>query len=165
MNPQKNNMSGQTLLREGAMNRNIRGFTLIELMIVIAVLGIIAAIAYPSFIGQIQKSRRADAKQSLLDVAAKLEVFYQDHKGYPTASNMALLGYTGATFTSPDKHYTIGFSAVPTATSYSIQAIPAGAQVAETGCGAGDSCCGTFQLNHLGEKTVTGATLPADRCW
>ena len=150
------------------MSKSInRGFTLIELMLVIAVLGIIAAIAYPSFIGQIQKARRADAKQALFDVAAKLEQYYQDNKGYPTVANMDLLypDVNATTFTSVEGHYTIGFNGVPTATTYSIQAVPAGAQVAETGCGAGDSCCGTFQLNHLGEKTVTGATLPADRCW
>ena len=149
------------------MNRNNKGFTLIELMIVIAVLAIIATIALPSFLGQVQKARRSDAKQALFDAAAKLEQYYQDNKGYPTVANMDLLypDVNATTFTSVEGHYTIGFNGAPTATTYSIQAVPAGAQVAETGCGAGDSCCGTFQLNHLGEKTVTGATLPADRCW
>ena len=153
--------------QEMKLNHNNKGFTLIELMIVIAVLAIIATIALPSFLGQIQKARRADAKQALFDVAAKLEQYYQDNKGYPTVANMDLLypDVDATTFTSVEGHYTIGFNGVPTATTYSIQAVPAGAQVAETGCGAGDSCCGTFQLNHLGEKTVTGATLPADRCW
>lgn len=153
--------------QEMKLNYNNKGFTLIELMIVIAVLAIIATIALPSFLGQIQKARRSDAKQALFDVAAKLEQYYQDNKGYPTVANMDLLypDVNATTFTSLEGYYTIGFNGVPTATTYSIQAVPAGAQVAETGCGAGDSCCGTFQLNHLGEKTVTGATLPADRCW
>ena len=149
------------------MNHNNKGFTLIELMLVIAVLAIIAAIALPSFLGQIQKARRSDAKQALFNAAAKLEQYYQDNKGYPTAANMDLIypDVDATTFTSLEGYYTIRFNGVPTATTFSIQAVPAGAQVAETGCGAGDSCCGTFQLNHLGEKTVTGATLPADRCW
>jgi type IV pilus assembly protein PilE len=140
-------------------SKNNKGFTLIELMIVVAVLAIIVAIAYPGFLGQIQKARRSDAKQALLDVAAKLEQFYQDNKGYPTAANMASLGYGGATFTSQEGYYTIGFNGVPTVTTYSIQAVPvAGTSQAD------DTDCATFGLNHLGVKSVTGS-MTADRCW
>jgi hypothetical protein len=73
------------------------------------------------------------------------------------------------TFTSPEGYYTISFNGVPTATTYSIQAVPAGAQTSETGCNADPDkppCCGTYQLTHLGEKSVSAdATLSADRCW
>ena len=137
--------------------KNTRGFTLIELMIVIVVLGIIAAIAYPSFIEQVKKARRSDAKQALLDVAAKLEVFYQDNKGYPTTASMANLGYGAATFTSPEGWYTVGFNGAPTVTAYSIQAAPVGAQV-------NDTDCATYRIDQFGQKTATG-TLGNDRCW
>jgi type IV pilus assembly protein PilE len=134
-----------------------KGFTLIELMIVVALLGIIATIALPSFLDQIKKARRSDAKQALFDVAAKLEQYYQDNKGYPTASNMALLGYAGATFTSLEGYYTIGFTVVPTATTYTIRAVPIAPQDEDT-------ACATFGLNHLGVKTITGTSI-IDRCW
>jgi len=138
--------------------KNSKGFTLIELMIAVVVISIIAAIAYPSFMEQIKKARRSDAKQSLMAVAAKLEQFYQDNKGYPTVANMARLGYGGTTFTSPEDYYTISFNGAPTSTSYSIQADPAAtSQAADTGCAI-------FRLDHLGVKSVTG-TLSAAKCW
>ena len=77
---------------------------------------------------------------------------------------MTDLGYAGATFTSLEGFYTIGFDSVG-ATSYVIQAVPTGAQAGDAGCGVEDSCCGTFVLNHRGEKSITGGTIPADRCW
>jgi type IV pilus assembly protein PilE len=140
------------------MSKSInRGFTLIELMLVIVVLSVIAAIALPSFLGQIQKARRSDGKQALYDVAAKLEQYYQDNKGYPTTADMTNLGYAGATFTSLEGYYTIGFNGVPTATTYIIEAVPIAPQ-------DDDTDCATFRMNHLGVKSVTGS-LSADRCW
>ena len=134
-----------------------KGFTLIELMIVVAILAVIVAIAYPSFLGQIQKARRSDAKQALFEVAAKLEQYYQDNKGYPTTADMTNLGYAGATFTSLEGYYTIGFNGVPTATTYIIEAVPIAPQ-------DDDTDCATFRMNHLGVKSVTGS-LSADICW
>lgn len=138
--------------------KHSKGFTLIELMIAVAVISIIAAIAYPSFMEQIKKARRSDAKQSLMDAAARLEQFYQDNKGYPTVANMARLGYGGATFSSPEGYYTISFNGVPTAINYSIQANPASTSQAD------DAGCAIFRLNHLGVKSVTG-TYSAAKCW
>lgn len=139
--------------------KNNNGFTLIELMMVIIVLAVISAIAIPSFFAQVQKARRSDAKQALFDVAAKLEQYYADNKGYPTVANMTSLGYGGVTFTSLEGYYTIGFNGVPTATTYSIQAVPvAGKSQAD------DTDCGTFRLNTLGIKSITG-TSTVERCW
>lgn len=138
---------------------NHRGFTLIELMITIVILGVIVAIAYPSFIGQIEKARRSDAKQTLFDIAARLEQYYQDNKGYPAGGDMTNLGYGAATFTSPEGYYTIGFNGTPTATSYSIQAVPVVGKSQ-----VNDTDCLTFRLNSLGIKSITG-TSTVDRCW
>jgi type IV pilus assembly protein PilE len=147
-------------------SKHNKGFTLIELMIVVAVLAIIVAIAYPGFLSQIQKARRSDAKQALFDVAAKLEQYYQDNKGYPTAANMDLLypDVNATTFTSLEGYYTIGFNAAvpPTVTTYLIEAIPTGSQT-------GDKDCYGFYLSNLGEKTnrkLDGTTvINNDRCW
>jgi type IV pilus assembly protein PilE len=145
------------------MLKRSKGFTLIELMIVIAILAIIAAIGLPSFLEQIKKARRSDAKQPLFDVAAKLEQFYQDNKGYPTAADMSVLYPNevppiGATFPSPEGYYTIGFNGVPTATTYTIQAVPVAGKGQDE-----DAYCTSFTLTHLGKKTATG-TL-GDNCW
>jgi len=134
-----------------------KGFTLIELMIVVAVVAVIAAIAYPSYLEQVRKARRSDAKETLFNVAAQLEQYYQDNKGYPAGGDMTDLGYGGATFISLEEYYTIGFNGAPTTTTYSIQAVPRGDQV-------NDTACATFRLNHLEQKSVTG-TSTAARCW
>jgi type IV pilus assembly protein PilE len=121
-----------------------RGFTLVELMIVIAVLAILAAIAVPSYYRQVEKSRRADAQSALLSAAQTLERCF-------TRTNT----YVGCTLpaTSPDGFYTI--QSTLEATQYRIGAVPAGAQV-------GDAC-GTFTLDHRGNRGDAGD--PADRCW
>ena len=127
------------------------GFTLIELMVVIIILAVVAAIALPNFLEQTRKARRSDAKQPLFDVAAQLEQYYQDNKGYS--------GYVISTTTasSPEGYYTISFFAGPTTTSYTIQAAPTGTQVKDTKCK-------TFRLDNLGQKTATG-TLSDSDCW
>lgn len=129
------------------------GFSLMELMIVVAIVGILAAIAYPSYVDSITQSRRADAKTTLLDIAQRIERFYSENHTY--ANVAASVG--GATQTSPDGWYTINI--VSTASTYNLTAVPQNAQANDTGCQ-------TFTYNNLGQEGVTnGATFSADRCW
>ena len=160
------------LARRGKANMKSnynKGFTLIELMIVVAVLAIIVAIAYPGFLGQIQKARRSDAKQALFNVVAKMEQFYQDNKGYPVGSNVSDRNIVDLGIdddvgdgqgSDGDYHSLEGYYAVSTTGAtlrFTIQAIPIGTQVDDTDCG-------TFSIDHLGQKSVSG-TMSADRCW
>lgn len=159
-------MNGQQAMRYEQHSKYAcnQGFTLLELMIVVAIVAVLASIAYPAYRDYVMKSRRADAKVALTDAAARLEQYYADNKGYPTSNDMALLGYEtpdkdGAAY-SPDRYYKINFTAAPTTTSYTLQAVP------QTQGGQNQDKCKTFTLTNTGVKNVTGgATLAADRCW
>jgi type IV pilus assembly protein PilE len=72
------------------------GFTLVELMVVVAVAGIIAAIAYPSYLEQVRKARRADAKAALTEVAQKLEALYARNASY--SDDLTDIGYPNSTW-------------------------------------------------------------------
>ena len=124
------------------------GFTLMELMIVVAIIGIIAAIAYPAYTSQVQKTRRPDAKVALMTAAQTLERCFTQNNSYLVATCPAV----GTTFTSPEGFYNISF-ADRTATTFSIQATATGVQ-------AGDTHCSTFTLTSTGAQTATNTD-----CW
>lgn len=115
---------------------DMQGFSLIELMIVIAVIGIIASIAYPSYTKHLQQSRRSEAVASMLNTQNKLEQFFAQNNTYPTS--LAQLpspppsGAAQATSAGLNYYYTYSR---PTATSYTLTAIAASAaQLRDTAC-------------------------------
>lgn len=141
------------------------GFTLIELMIVVAVIGILAGIAYPSYKEYIMKSRRSDAKSALMSLQMAQEKYRANCTQYATAignaysctaGNFTLIGST----TSPDGYYATSIVAA-NATTYSLRAARVAASLQN-----GDKC-GDFQINQSGAKSVINAALgyDADRCW
>jgi type IV pilus assembly protein PilE len=137
-----------------------RGFTLIELMIAVAVIGILAAIAYPSYTQHVLKSRRAEAKAALLDLAARQERYFSINNRYADAP--ADLGYAGAQFpvdvlSGRQAYYQLSTNVGAPATSYSAQAVPVGVQARDT--------CGTYSINHLGLQGNAGNSLPVAACW
>jgi type IV pilus assembly protein PilE len=144
--------------------RRPSGFTLVELMIVVAIVAILTAIALPAYQRYIMKARRADAKTALLDLAAREERFFTTQNTY--TNSLANLGYPGTgTFSvainsSGTSYYTLTFNNWNTnGASFTARATPSGAQAADA--------CGTFQLDQLGQQTVippTGVTAPSD-CW
>lgn len=121
-----------------------KGFTLIELMIVVAIIGIIASIAYPSYIDNVRKSRRSSVEGCMTERSQLMERYYTSQMTYATAPLTQCEGSIASA-------YTLAFS-VQTATAYTIQATPEGDQ-------ANDSC-GTLTINQLGTKTASGTG-----CW
>ncbi len=110
------------------------GFTLIELMITVVVIGILAAIAYPSYVDSVRKSRRADAKTAIMDNAQRMETFYAREAKYTNA--------TLSDNKSPDGFYSLALTAG--ANTYTITATPVGDQ-------ANDAIKG-FRINEAGKR-------------
>lgn len=146
------------------MTRFKDGFSLIELMIVIVVMGILVSIAYPSYRDYITRARRTDAQSALLDLASRMEKYYSENNTYQTAT----IGAGEATDvlssnTSPEGWYILSIPNA-TASAYTLQATPQNTQA------AADTRCQSLTLNHLGVKGMT--TGPAGnptgtiaQCW
>lgn len=140
------------------------GFTLIELMIVVAIIGLIAAFAYPSYLDQIRKTRRADCSGALTGLGSAMERFFTVNSTYQGAG--AGGGNTGTPtifsgscpIDGGTATYNLTIQAA-TGSTYSLQAAPIGEQAKDK--------CGTLTLTNTGLKGVTGADAGVtwDQCW
>ena len=141
--------------------RSVRGMTLIELMIVLVIVGILAAVGYPAYVDYSKRARRSDGKALLLDAAARQERFYFDNNAYTTTLTPAGLGYGSTTVTSPEQNYTLAAAAGPTGsinTSFTLTATPNSALPFV------DPDCGNLLLDSSGTQTNSGTDSVAD-CW
>jgi len=145
-------------------------------MVVVVIIAILAAIAYPSYIDQMRKSKRGAAKSALLDLSNRQEQYFFTNKAYANAVNM-LPGYTAATdpllFDKNSAYTTVNADAVyavsvatiddnPTscggAPCFQLQAVPQNDQQ--------NDVCGTFTLTSSNKRDVSNAAgTPASACW
>lgn len=134
--------------------RRNRGFTLIELMITMAIIAILAAIAYPSYQNYVLRTNRSVAAACLQEMAQQMERRYTTTMVYNSAAAVPVLACTNQVV----GRYTFGFAAgQPTDTTYAIEATPQGVQ-------GNDPRCGVLGLNQQGTRTVSG-TATVNECW
>ena len=139
-------------------------FTLIELMIVVAIIGLIAAFAYPSYLENIRNSRRADCSGALVSMGSAMERFFTVNSTYRGAAAAGADTGTPAVFSATcpidggAATYNLTIQAA-TDSTYTLQAAPTGPQT-------GDKC-GSFTLTSTGVKGVVGAAAGEtwQRCW
>lgn len=132
-----------------------QAFTLIEMLIVIVIVGILAAIAYPSYQASAQKSRRADGKAAVVDAAALQEKFYFRENEYTSSVD----DLNGAT--STDGYYSVSIEQ-PCGSSSCFTMV-----ATATGIQASDTDCAEFSMTHTGVRAAAdsdGNDTTAD-CW
>jgi type IV pilus assembly protein PilE len=151
-----------------------RGFTLIELMITVAIVGILAALAYPSYLEYIAKGRRSQATADMVAAQQWMERFYAENNRYDqNSAGTTTIGGTGLlaqrfaqTPAEGAAAYTVRLSAVDRET-YTLRAT-------RTGTMSSDKC-GDFQVTHLGTKSLVPSTFTSsafsstqdavNKCW
>jgi type IV pilus assembly protein PilE len=136
--------------------RKETGFTLIELMIVVAVIAILAAVAYPSYQTQVRKGRMGQAQADMLELAQFMERCFASNNTYVGCN----LPFTSSPMTGT-AYYTIEMTnpGIPPRTSFLLTATPGAVG------GQDEQICGTLTLNQTGAKTFSGGGVTAAQCW
>lgn len=145
-----------------SIKRLQHGFTLIEVMIVVAMIAILASIALPSYESYMRKTRRIDAKNSLLDLAMRQEKFFSINNKY--SATAADLGYSALPYAVPssnnNSYYDLSISLSTNTQSYTATATPKGPQL-------NDAECYAYTLASTGQRgnQKSSTTLAPEKCW
>jgi type IV pilus assembly protein PilE len=131
-----------------------KGFTILEVIIAVALIGIISAIAIPSYQSYMMSARRTEATAALYDMAARMERFNTANNTYVGATVAGI----GAQSPTPEGNYTLSITA-QTANTFTIQATPAVGSPQTS-----DATCASFTLTHTGVQGITGSGSVQD-CW
>ena len=137
------------------------GFTLIEVMIVVVVIGVLIAIALPGYESSMQKGRRADAKSALLSAASRQEQYMLDRGTY--VDDMQELGFAADPMVSEEGHYQVVATDCNGATADLDRCYRLTATARVGSPQVKDTRCASFVLNSNGVKTATGSDT--DSCW
>ncbi|MCB1606392.1 MAG: prepilin-type N-terminal cleavage/methylation domain-containing protein [Xanthomonadales bacterium] len=134
------------------------GFSLLELMITIAIVGILLAIALPAYNDQIRRARRAEGRNKLQEISLAQQRFYTNCNRYAMLLGGQQVDCSGLGIDQPvlseHGHYQLALQLIPD--GWILQAVPTGDQML-------DVPCGTLSLSHTGAKSASGSD-PA-HCW
>jgi type IV pilus assembly protein PilE len=139
------------------------GFTLIELMIAVAIVALLAAIAVPQYNGYVERARRTDATTALTRIAGQLERCYTQYGKYNDPDCAQYKTVNAADAKSEEEDYDLSIAAV--AGSNAKQSYVLTAKARADGSQAQDEDCQTFTLNHLGVRDSTPGPEADTNCW
>jgi type IV pilus assembly protein PilE len=143
-----------------AAQRMARGFTLIEMMVTVAIMGILGAIAYPSYTQYSMRAKRASAGTCLLQQALFMERVYASNMRYDQNAGAATALPTASCANDLINVYVVAFAASqPTQRTFSILATPQNDQATR------DAGCGTLSVDQAGVKGRSGSSTALATCW
>jgi type IV pilus assembly protein PilE len=137
----------------GRVRGRVRGFTLMEMMIVVAIMGILTAVAYPSYRDSIVRGALVDGTNGLSSVRAQMERHYQDNRSYATVGSFTTPCANTNTAARTFGNFVVSCASTPSATGFTVQAV-----------GSGPAAGFTFTVNELDVRATSAAASGYNTC-